>query len=708
MAFVLLLLISLSVVVQTEARTAAAGTTLNEARTNAILGLAIAAGELQKHAGADQRATAPATTVYPDKDVVRATGELYEDPGFGFRSFAEESQGRSYLDLTKGGTFLNPTERDEWDAALDDWWNEGADSADPGAKRNPFWTGIYDTTYRVDRFSNPGSPADLARQIYEDDPGETLFGEFNRTQLPRWIVSGNEGIEIDPDPDDDTPATSYPDGYLRPDQPLADQLRGDEEEDDIISIVRVVESEDERFSATEDDDSADGLDGRVEVLRQPLDEERNHHYAYWVADESVKANFAVRDPYFATPVNSREYRNRLQVPQRLGWERMEGFDEAFDDANVNVFDPVFEKVVNPSQFRLIDPELAPDDARQDPLRRNFHSLTSFSSGLFTDPVLGGLKKDLTHYLENRSGGPGVDDTLADPARYANNDPRFGAYGAGNDGFPVSTDMALLELPDMPPDSFPTFGRLQDWYENEATGGGSGEIDPTPDTAPVLTYYNLMAGFSRDGRTINMHFAPQFILWNPYDADLRSATYEVEIAYSYTVGDLFVVAPKSGNSPQVEDPSTPWVDDDNNGIHDVLDNTQPGVPTTGTEDSPGTVDSNDPTDGINDMFGNYYYYLTPAGHFASGEASASNGTIITSSKPTKNDPNGDLADNDDASYLEGRDFKFTFTPFRNGTLDGNTGDLPVNPGTGNPVAARQGDRIVIPGGQPGKSEIDHIL
>ncbi len=704
MAFILLLMLSLSTLVQTEARTAAAGTTLNEARTNAILGLAIATGELQKHAGADQRATAPATTVYPSKDVVSGTGDLYEDGTLGFRSFANESRSRSYLTLSKGGTFLNPTERENWADALDAWWNDGANAGNPGSKKNPFWTAIYDTSYRVDRFTDPSSPTNRTRQVYEADPGNTVFGEFNRSQLPRWIVSGNEGIEIDTTPDDDAPVTSYPADYLTPDRPLRDQLRSGEEEDDIISIVRVVESEDQRYSTTEADDSADGLDGRVEVLRQPLDAERNNHYAYWVADESVKANFAVRDPYFNATVNSREYRNRLQVPQRLGWERMEDFDDAFDGSAIDVFDSVFEKVVTPSQFRLIDAALAPDDAREDPLRRNFHSLTSFSSGLFTDPVLGGLKKDLTHYLENRSGGPNNGDFIADRTRYDNNDPRFGAYGASNSGFPKpgAETMSLIELPNMP-NNFPTFGQLQDWYENEATGGGSGGIDPSNDTAPVLTYYNLMAGFSRDDRTINMHVAPQFILWNPYDAELDSATYEVEIAYSYTVSDLFVVAPKSGNSPQVKDPSTPWVDDDNDGTHDVLDGTQPGVPTTGTKDSPGPVDSNDPTDGINDLNGNYYYYLTPAGHFSS---SPSTSQAFAESK-TINTANEDKADNDDASYLEGREFKFNFTPFRNGTLDGNTSALPTNPGTGDPEAARQGDRIVIPK-LSAKSEIDHIL
>ncbi len=714
MAFILLLLVTLVSLTQIETQSAASQLTSFKARSNAVLGMQIALGELQKHAGVDQRATAPATTVYPPKDVVAGTGDLYDNPGFGFRSFADESVNRSYLDLVKGGTFLNPSEREAWDAALNDWWNDGANSDDPGAKRNPHWTGIYDTTYRVDRFTNPDSPDPRPRQVYENDPGETVFGEFNRTQLPRWIVSGNERIPFAP-PDDQSPVTTYPSGYLTPDRPLRDQLSADQDEEDIVTVVGIVDPPNSKGAAVDADNSADGIDGRVEVIRQRV-AGPDAHYAYWVADESIKANFAVRDPYANAPVGSVDYRNRLQVPQRLGWERMEGFDEAFDRNNIDVFSEIFEKVVVPSQFRLVDPALNPSDPEEDPLRRNFHSLTSFSRGLFTDPVLGGLKKDLTHYLENRSGGPGDNDPVADPDRYDDDDPRFAAYGGDNDGFPGTTEMSLIELPNMP-NRFPTFGRLQEWYRNEATGGGSGSIDPTEGAEPVLTYYNLMAGFSRNDRTVNMHVAPQFVLWNPYDAALESTEYIVEIAYSYTA-NLFVVAPldpefkeiidpNTGNEvyvpgPTIEDPSTPWVDedgddidndgqDDGNGIHDNLDNTTPGVP-TGPND--------DPTDGINDMFGNYYYYLTPAGHFASGAARAENKEINT-----KND---DKADNGDASFLEGREFGFTFTPFRNGNLDGNQGDLPVNPATGNPVAARQRDRIVIPGGQPQKSEIDHIL
>ncbi|MFP4358899.1 MAG: hypothetical protein ACLFSZ_10770, partial [Puniceicoccaceae bacterium] len=50
------------------------------ARRNALEGLEVAIAQIQTHLGADQRVSVPAATVYPEKDVVRATGPLFDDP----------------------------------------------------------------------------------------------------------------------------------------------------------------------------------------------------------------------------------------------------------------------------------------------------------------------------------------------------------------------------------------------------------------------------------------------------------------------------------------------------------------------------------------------------------------------------------------------------------------------------------------------------
>lgn len=66
MTFVLILMLSLSTLVQLENRSAATSKQMSSARQNALLGLAEAIGELQRHAGPDQRATATAELLDDD------------------------------------------------------------------------------------------------------------------------------------------------------------------------------------------------------------------------------------------------------------------------------------------------------------------------------------------------------------------------------------------------------------------------------------------------------------------------------------------------------------------------------------------------------------------------------------------------------------------------------------------------------------------
>jgi hypothetical protein len=61
MAFVILLLVSMSTLVRVESQSSTIAKKTLEARSNAILGLSVALGELQKYAGPDQRSTTAAT-----------------------------------------------------------------------------------------------------------------------------------------------------------------------------------------------------------------------------------------------------------------------------------------------------------------------------------------------------------------------------------------------------------------------------------------------------------------------------------------------------------------------------------------------------------------------------------------------------------------------------------------------------------------------
>ena len=468
-AFLVLILVSLAAFTRVETQVASNSTQMAQARQSALFGLQIALGELQKHAGADQRVTAPATTVYPSKDVTNATGEL-----FGLY--------RARAQTAAKDTYLTPAERTLWETDLRTWWNSN--------NRNPHWTAVLDSSLR------------------RDSATVGKYGEFKRDQLPVWLVSGNErpGMQFDP-----ATATVYPSGYYTPDVDPATLLPpGSDPAKEIVTLVG-------HKSSAPAADSVDGLDGAVRVVRQPLEgtppgvstAQTIGHYAWWVGDESTKANFAIRDPWFTNnSPSSPEYRNRLQVPQRIGWERIEGLRQVFDSGDApSVNDERFLKVLTREQIPFLHPDFT------DPLRQAFHHLTAYSRSLHTDTALGGLKKDLTIFLEGTGSGISTSDPIFDRSLYATDDPRF---GNSNTGFPHAGATANL----------PTWGQLKNWSDTVAISDADA-VSVVPGRAPVIANYAVFYGFSRDGDKLRMHWMPQIVLWNPFDTRLESTNYRLK-------------------------------------------------------------------------------------------------------------------------------------------------------------------------------------
>ena len=144
LSFLVLLLVSLASLTKIETQVASNSQDMAQARQNALMGLTIALGQLQKYAGPDQRVTFPATTYYPAKDVTTGTGELYDGgtnlgAGNGYRKLAATARSRSYL--TKAETYLTPTEHTTWNAALNNYWNNGTSASTANAtvtSRNPY------------------------------------------------------------------------------------------------------------------------------------------------------------------------------------------------------------------------------------------------------------------------------------------------------------------------------------------------------------------------------------------------------------------------------------------------------------------------------------------------------------------------------------------------------------------------------------------
>lgn len=497
MAFLVLLMLSLSSLVSVQTRVATATRGVAEARQNALYGLEVALGELQRHLGADQAITAPATTVFPDKDTL-----IYSGPGSLYQSNADTAQSRTFLD--NGRTWLTPDERDDFDQDVKDWWAEG--------DKQPHWTGVYAGYLRRD-------DEDAVR--YEDDPDDTLFGEPKRDQLPAWLVSGNENLGFN------LGETAYPTDYLTPEDisgiPAADRVT-------LVGTGSAPEN-------TGADPSVDGIDGTVVVKRMPIGDDG--HYAFWVGDESTKFNLQVPDPYRdeddpTDPV----YRNRLLTPVYAGWRGFTPFQDLLSGSDIDGLidnQDGFERLTNLEQITILDNDLrgTGPDFKDAAARQLFHHATLNSFSLLTDPVLGGLKKDLTRYLTDGSGL--IDsDPIMEPDRYASDDPRFNVYAATpgpGSGFPTSGD------------NLPTWGDLREWYQNDAEDSDTAPVDASIEFAPIITRYAFYGGFSYDSvtETFYFHWFPIITLWNPYDTAINSTTYEISVPMHFQMNQLIVVS-----------------------------------------------------------------------------------------------------------------------------------------------------------------------
>lgn len=383
---------------------------------------------------------------------------------------------------------LDAMERNLWDEELREFW----------VGRNPHWTGVWDTTLK----NNDGLP--------------------DREQAPVWLVSGNVGRN----PEDSD--------YLKPDQILPDPSV----DPDYVWLVN-------RGSATGASESANGLDGRVSAPRMPADEDG--HYAWWVSDESTKISVGLYDPFSdETDIGSTEYRNRLSTPQRHAWELSKSFLRTFIDHDLALplNDQRIQDISSLNQLPLFQSNPDNQEHLLTALREQFHDTTTVARTVLADPIRGGLKRDLTVFFEDgasaTNGGINLDQPIpdpdgSDPLNYRD-DPRF---AKNNNGFPFSDN------------NIPTWRALLEWYQNEAVGGTGGSVRSGADFMPMVTYFRLFVGFSRDGDFINLHFAPVVVLWNPFDARLQSAPYTLQIGMDLSYEDFHVVT-RGGTDPDSMD------------------------------------------------------------------------------------------------------------------------------------------------------------
>lgn len=285
--------------------------------------------------------------------------------------------------------------------------------------------------------------------------------------------------------------------------------------------------------------AADSDRRRVSVPKVELSEQGRPagSYGYWVGDLGTRANVAVRDEWEGRPGSASSVYPLMASQQADAPAMNAGSGGKWDDAKVDR-----GKLASDSQL-----ELAVGKAWKQSL---WQDVTTWSQGVLSDVREGGLKKNLTVYLDSGSGNSGISAraaTLADSDRLVG--PR-NAEHAGRLGQDWETGRYQ--------DSAPTFAMLRDFVmQSPALNAAAVEVRPplstsqdgnlsagrsafannsparlegksTADLQPILveaSAFSLYSNFrnpvgSLRAYSLRKHFFPRVVLWNPYNVPLE--------------------------------------------------------------------------------------------------------------------------------------------------------------------------------------------
>ncbi|MET0263931.1 MAG: hypothetical protein ABW223_13595, partial [Rariglobus sp.] len=512
LAFLVLLLVSLASLTRVETQVADNNQHLAQARQNALLALNLALGQLQKHAGPDQRVTARADL---QPLATGATPAPYPsvDPASGI-SLAGNS--------TVTTTTLN---------SIGTYWR---------GSRNRQWTGVWRNRNTPEYPQTPPAAA-----FDSDNPSR-----FNSVAaLQSWLVSGNENTGNTFNPSDtiaglsaaSTPINRIFDSTSRPYRLLVKNSAG----------VTASTHLDRAVTAPEMPIISTGIPG-TDGSATPIG-----HYAWWIGDEGIKARANLVDAYAS--INTPEANHlRLQSAQRPAVEAMtsNGTDGLATGYTANQTDLL--NVFTPEQLKYLGTATSwPDE-----LKARFHDLSVTSRGVLSDVKNGGLKGDLSYFF----GQPNLTDFRT----------AFRAYYGTNDIAPLNpnpataTNLANVLINPLATirATYPTivadggnysaatqFANTSTWEQlwSFANQGGSGfnstgQAIPRLQTAtqhgihPLIIqtkmFYRLRIvggvadadGINRTG-TLSIDILPLFVLANPYAVPLAASDYQVRVSGS---------------------------------------------------------------------------------------------------------------------------------------------------------------------------------
>lgn len=233
--------------------------------------------------------------------------------------------------------------------------NKGLTAVQNGSR---YWTGVWQHS----SLASNTSALTIAQQAYTRTPSPSLI---------KWLVSGNE-------------ITSSSDAILPSNSSISVDASG-KVGDPERAVVLIGKN-------TVGSGTPTSLISQIAVPLVAINTSKaakpTGRYGWWVGDEGVKSKLNV------TGKNSTTFTNLTMVPNRRGWQTVSGFGNYPSGGATNADD--VEKIVSVGQTRLLSGTMGAA------IKESYHAATTDSFGLLTDNLQGGLRIDLSGYLNQGS------------------------------------------------------------------------------------------------------------------------------------------------------------------------------------------------------------------------------------------------------------------------------------------------------------------
>ena len=604
LAFLVLLLVSLATLTRVETGVAGNNQNLAQARYNALMGLNVAIGQLQKFAGPDQRVTTTADAVSNSGP----TGTIANPDAIPYAAVAYASMGGKHITIppTTTATGTTPTQGSGsryWTAV----WGNGESAMNYSAGPNSIPPGIGNNKNRgvtpvllnwlvsgneSASFSPngtqggvtagtapifvPGSPSGVTNQGYiagltstsaATDTNMTFSNIANAAYRYPAVLLVGPASAASYGPTGNSSASNITDGYIAGNFVAAPLVP--------ITVPTSI---------------IPGLVGSTPASTTTIG-----HYAYWVGDEGVKARVNQLTGYQKTQVagapDTTRQINEFITGQRSALEMMDYYTDPLNPANnLNIgtggFSPTLANVSNTIATPQVS--LLLNGTSVIAAKGRFHDLTTQGYGVLSDTYAGGLKKDLTADIadhntggDNLAGDRKLDTDLLFTQALGSNagDPAIPRWSQIRNWARVNPQNPANPAQDVIDFSVPataTAAKAAGIFPNIIFSSLGMDYYAEP-INPAITVDPVDPSTTIDIQTfrVNMAFYPMVVLQNPYPITLTGGTYDIIFRFGSQAQFRFeadsYTNKQANGSPNPIDPHTGQPKYDNNRVYRYLAN-----------------------------------------------------------------------------------------------------------------------------------------